>query len=253
MNVRYEYHLAHRHDAKTHTPAHKHTYCELVYYYSGSGTSSAEEKSYRFDGSDIILYSPEVVHDETHFTETEVFCLGFTVPDMKYFNPGYYKDSDGKIGRYIENIRLELSEKLPFYKEVIENCIERILIELNRKLDNQSVLFPVNEEGEMAHIAKFVRENLQYKLNIHTLAEMSGYSYDYFRHIFKKHIGISPKDYLTKCQIEEAQRLLTQTKLSVASVSEHCGFATQEHFSLFFKKNTGMSPLPYRNKNLRSD
>jgi len=255
MVVCYEYHLEHKHNAETHTPAHRHAYCELVYYYVGAGSSVTKEEKFSFRGNDLILYAPEVVHDETHFAETEVFCLGFTMPDMSGFHPGFYRDPNGEIAACIGNIRRELSEKRLLHKDAVEGYIAKILILLARENNREplSELTDSNQNEDMTRIAKFARENLHYKLTIRMLAEMSGYSYDYFRHIFGKYIGVSPKNYLKQCQIEEARRLLTQTTLNLAEISELCGFATQEHFSMFFKKNTGISPLTHRNNNRFSE
>lgn len=51
----------------------------------------------------------------------------------------------------------------------------------------------------------------------------------------------------------EAQSLLTFTSLSVPEVSEKLGFAETTHFTRFFRKQTGMSPVRFRKNHQLQD
>lgn len=58
--------------------------------------------------------------------------------------------------------------------------------------------------------------------------------------------GIS--EYITKCRLEQAARLLATTALPVAEVAEKTGFRHARNFSTLFKGSYGMSPTEYRKK-----
>ena len=52
-------------------------------------------------------------------------------------------------------------------------------------------------------------------------------------------------------QLKDAKKLMEDSSLHIADISERVGFADTAHFSRVFKKYTGMSAGEYRNKYLR--
>jgi len=72
----------------------------------------------------------------------------------------------------------------------------------------------------------------------------------YFRKLFKEHFGISPKQYVIDVRLQRARQLLTEGSISLAQISESCGFTNQYHFSRIFKERVGLTPSEYRKKNL---
>jgi AraC-like DNA-binding protein len=83
----------------------------------------------------------------------------------------------------------------------------------------------------------------------HTLCEL-GERYDmcgkYFSDVFKKHIGISPIDYLISCRMEQAKKLLESTECSVKEIGESVGYKDAMYFSRQFRGQFGVSPSNYR-------
>ena len=87
-------------------------------------------------------------------------------------------------------------------------------------------------------------------LNNSSLARECKISEVYFRKLFLKRFGISPKQYVIEIRLENAKRLLAEGELSIAQISESCGFSNQYHFSRLFKEREGMTPTEYRRENL---
>lgn len=79
--------------------------------------------------------------------------------------------------------------------------------------------------------------------NLSQLVEASGYSRKQFIHLFRKHIGLRPKDYQRVMRFSEALRQ-TQTVKAVnwAAVSIDCGYSDQSHLIRDFRKFSGFSP-----------
>lgn len=67
-----------------------------------------------------------------------------------------------------------------------------------------------------------------------------------FSQQFKHKFGISPVKYLTSIRIEEAKRLLVETKLPVSKVALRSGFSDISSFQRNFKTNVGVTPTQYR-------
>lgn len=72
----------------------------------------------------------------------------------------------------------------------------------------------------------------------------------YFRRLFKEHLGTSPRQYIIDMRLQIAKQLLSEGQLSIAKISERCGFSNQYHFSRLFKQHTGLTPSEYRKANL---
>jgi AraC family transcriptional regulator, regulatory protein of adaptative response / methylphosphotriester-DNA alkyltransferase methyltransferase len=82
-----------------------------------------------------------------------------------------------------------------------------------------------------------------------TLAELAAglhISPYYLQRLFKRHTGVSPGDYSAALRLEEAQKLLAETDLSITETGKRAGFSSPAYFSAFFQKHTGQSPTAYR-------
>jgi len=89
-------------------------------------------------------------------------------------------------------------------------------------------------------------------VNYAALAKSCGASYSTLRTAFKKETGTTLGQYRLVLRVEEARRLLQQTRMRVAEVAERTGFCCQKYFSSLFKSKTGMSPSAFR-RCLRTD
>ena len=65
--------------------------------------------------------------------------------------------------------------------------------------------------------------------------------------MFKKESGLTLKAYCNNLKIEDAARLLYQTKISITEIAFMVGFNNFSYFINIFKKIMGMTPLEYRN------
>lgn len=72
----------------------------------------------------------------------------------------------------------------------------------------------------------------------------------YFRKLFKRHFGISPKQFIIDMRIQKAKQLLSENLLSTSAISESCGFSSAYHFSRLFRQHTGITPSEYRKENM---
>ena len=71
-------------------------------------------------------------------------------------------------------------------------------------------------------------------------------SYSWFRSVFREEMGMAPATFLNEQKLRKAKQLLQQTEDSVKTISDLLGFPNQNHFSAFFKRQTGQSPSAFR-------
>lgn len=97
--------------------------------------------------------------------------------------------------------------------------------------------------------AKAIAEEQSHtNLTTQTAADILGLSRNYFGHLFKKEIGCSFSEYLSRVRIIKAKKLLQSTTLKVYEVSELIGIDDSFYFSSLFKKHVGCSPSEFREK-----
>lgn len=63
---------------------------------------------------------------------------------------------------------------------------------------------------------------------------------------FSGHIGTSPVQYLNQVRLTQAKHLLLSTDLTIHEVGSMVGIDNTTHFINLFKKNTGITPLQFR-------
>ncbi len=81
------------------------------------------------------------------------------------------------------------------------------------------------------------------------LADQCNISEVYFRKLFTRQYGITPRQYIIDIRIHKAKQLLTDGIFKVNAVSEKCGFSNPYHFSRIFKEKTGLTPTEYLQQN----
>ena len=76
-----------------------------------------------------------------------------------------------------------------------------------------------------------------------SLANMSVYQLDRrMKHVF----GLSTGQWLLKCRIDFAQKLLTSSDQTIASIAQQVGYSDQSAFSRQFRAATGLTPRLFR-------
>lgn len=83
-------------------------------------------------------------------------------------------------------------------------------------------------------------------LDLETVARSACYSPYHFHRWFRREVGETPLQYLTRRRIERARELLRSTDASVLEVCLAVGFSSPGSFSTLFRRFTGHAPSHYR-------
>lgn len=65
--------------------------------------------------------------------------------------------------------------------------------------------------------------------------------------IFKESEGITVMDYVTMVRLEEAKKMLSNTKYKIDEIATILGYKDASYFSKVFRKNLNMTPTQFRN------
>jgi two-component system response regulator YesN len=85
------------------------------------------------------------------------------------------------------------------------------------------------------------------------VAERFGISREYVCRIVKSSMGLSVVAFLHRMRIEEAKRLLRESKDCIYQIADQVGFKSPCYFSKVFKELEGRSPKEYRRLHLLGD
>jgi AraC family transcriptional regulator len=99
---------------------------------------------------------------------------------------------------------------------------------------------------KVRQITDWMREHVADEFNLDRLAAQAGLSKFYFNRLFKSAAGVSPSHYHINLRMDEAKRLLRETKRSVVEIALDIGYSNPSHFAQLFRKETGLSPSDYR-------
>ena len=136
----------------------------------------------------------------------------------------------------------EINEEETLYKwmiKVFSSFMEEVSNSSNKK--NMAIV-----ERAM----KCMRTNYNKNLTLGKIAKAACVNTYYLSHLFKKELGMTVVDYLTKVRIEEAKRLLQNDRMSIIEIALEVGYEDQSYFSKVFKKSEHTTPMTYRKKNL---
>ena len=82
--------------------------------------------------------------------------------------------------------------------------------------------------------------------SVDALASLTETNANYLIHLFKKHVGESPMQYLWNHRMDAGVHLLQTTRLTIDEVSHRCGFQSAAHFSRRVKERKGVPPSTVR-------
>jgi AraC family transcriptional regulator len=95
----------------------------------------------------------------------------------------------------------------------------------------------------------YIDAHLHESISLEQLAALLGYSVNHLLRLFKEAFGMPPHRYIVERRVEQAKSLLLDRNYSVADVAFLCGFSSQAHMNLLFKRLTGMTPGVFRRGN----
>jgi AraC family transcriptional regulator, arabinose operon regulatory protein len=101
-------------------------------------------------------------------------------------------------------------------------------------------------QPDMELVDNFMRENLNKRITLDQLAEMTGLSCTHFATRYREATGVSPIQHFLHLKVERACQLLDTSDQSFASISRMLGYDDNYYFSRLFKKVMGQAPSDYR-------
>lgn len=112
----------------------------------------------------------------------------------------------------------------------------------------ETVRKPCAASRLVKEVIRFAAENGDKPIGLAEAADHAGVTAAHLSKVFKEETGTTFIKWLTRHRMEEAQRMLRDSRLRTADIACKVGYQDYKYFSLMFKKHAGMSPRDYRNR-----
>jgi AraC family transcriptional regulator, transcriptional activator of pobA len=138
-------------------------------------------------------------------------------------------------------------------KEIIQSYVWILLHECLRIYSQNEIqpnVKPTNYKSlQIADdFQEMVDANFQKLVAVEDYAKRLHISANHLTQTIKLSTGKSPKEFITERRIAEAKCLLRYTQMSIAQIAHNLNFSEPTHFTKFFKKDVGTTPLDFRLK-----
>jgi AraC-like DNA-binding protein len=180
-----------------------------------------------------IHFSGEKLHDLNKWLHTERYIVPTSIEYDKQiielWSEIYYALENGYSDNNLAYANLCLYRFLTFF----------LCSHVNNPMETK--------EDPVAASISHMKSQISKTLTVEELASRLGYSSSHYSSMFRDKTGSSPLDYFIRLKLHYACQLLSQTDLSIQTISEKIGYEDQFYFSRLFKKIHGKSPRNYRN------
>ncbi len=192
-----------------------------------------------------VIFEPSLVaHKDPDIFPDEIFSKEFSVT--------YVLNEDEKaIDTFLA--LYELCEITAFSAADVLEILSALYLILGRYTrhfhQNESV---VPTFSRIAPVIEYIKANYQRPIRLNELSELLHVCDDHLIRLFKKSTSKTPNRYISDLRVEQAMRLLIDTELPIAEISEEVGFSTPNFMTKVFGQRVGMSPGEYRKKHSKS-
>lgn len=100
---------------------------------------------------------------------------------------------------------------------------------------------------------EYIKANYHRNVTIEEVAKLAFLSVSALERRFKKYLSKTPKQFLNEVRLENARRLLLESKLPIMEIAFQCGFSEPSYFSKQFKALFGILPSQVRKEIIESN
>lgn len=227
-------------------PNHYHeTFCISLIFKGifGENDLMAQEGS-------IVISHPFEVHKNELVDDLKynLSTLYISEDVMKYISNSEYISFPEKVIRdreLFDLLRLLTQDISGIDKEQYYNLFYQCIRKLIRKYGQDIPQIPYHHPQLLKEIQQKIQAQLRSKIELEELAKQAGKNKFQFIRWFKKHSGVTPFDYILLKRVVKGKQLI-KLGLPLAEIAFETGFYDQSHFTNYFKRYVGMSPLNYK-------
>lgn len=102
------------------------------------------------------------------------------------------------------------------------------------------------EDERIARAIAFITDHYAQAPSLSEVARAVSTSPFHFHRLFSREVGLSPKHFLLRMQLQMAKWMLRASRVPIGDIASQTGFASHGHFTATFHRLVGVSPTTYR-------
>jgi two-component system response regulator YesN len=198
-------------------------------------------------GASAIIDSIYEQNKEIPFTENEGVRIGIEIWTIMTY-------SLYDIGIKIDEM---FSDDFDFHKGLTDNASwldfrDYMCYVVNHICENQQWDENLKHRQLVEQMLDYIQKNISENITLQDIADELFISRNYLGQIFKKIVGESFKNYLTRVRMEKAKKMIQEGNYLIYEISEKVGFINPAYFTTTFKKYCGYTPTELINRKMAS-
>ncbi|GAB3646062.1 AraC family transcriptional regulator [Echinicola sediminis] len=105
--------------------------------------------------------------------------------------------------------------------------------------------------NRLAHVVKYIRQNLHLPINVDHLANQACLSRAQFFRAFQRELGETPVRFINRERLDTAKKQLLWKGSNITQACFESGFSSVNYFSRVFRQFEGVSPSEWRERELQ--
>lgn len=176
-------------------------------------------------------------------------CIYITChPDFEYIRKALRLGSEDYLLKPVDYEELD---------EILTVLTSRLRKQGTARLIPEGIILKISQEESSQNkairtIERYILEHIQENICIEVLADEVYLNKQYLMRLFKKEVGCSIVEYISRQRILLAKELLTETDFPISKVADAVGYGNYSYFSKIFKRETGFTPQSWRQDKRRS-
>ncbi|WP_212003232.1 AraC family transcriptional regulator [Chitinophaga sp. HK235] len=259
---------------------YKMPYNRRAYYkisiITGKNRAEYADKVIDIEKNALLFATPRIPYNWVPLEDQQggYFCIftdefltknksGVVLEELPIFRPGGYpvfqvSDEEAEeITSIFKKMYKELSADYVYKYDLLRNYVLE-LIHYGQKLQPATALYPTHTAS--ARISSLFIELLerqfpiassQQTIALRTAKDFAGRLAVHVNHlnkVLKEHTGKTTTELISNRILQEAKILLKQTDWSISEIAYSLGFEELAHFSNFFRKQTTLAPIAFRDR-----
>ena len=252
---------------------------QLLFVQSGVGSAQVGDERYSIGAGDIVFYGPNERHEVVSTVNAPLRLLGlhfvFRIEDAVGVNADLCAHGNSSPIRFETPAPICLlspppppwlrpRNPAPMRSRVEALVLSHIAAPATRLIEKRGLMLQMLQAWHDALRASpsvdtprhpavdaacaAIARDLGASHTVSTLSSRAGVSADHLGRLFKRHTGLSVRQYVREQRLIEARRLLVEGRSNVAEVAWALGYDDPFYFSRIFHEAFGVPPSRFRNQ-----